>query len=482
MDLRTKLVFALIAVTLGTMLAFGGFMGMAATRIIDQATIEQLEGLADSNADALESIVEGWRDRVRLVASRTQLRISLDEYNRTADPAAVAQIRRILGDATRSARTVVALAVYAADGSLVAATGVAADSLFSRLRSDYGTGSADEMRFLRVSFTPDGRARVAYAAALSLAREQVGSLFVVLSGARMESLTSDTTGLGKSGEILIVMEDTAGARTLHPVRFQPENTQGSIVLPGASDPSKLALEAREDVYREGLIDYRGQAVWAATRYNVDTRWGVVVKFDAAEKGAVVRGFREQMFSLAVALAGIGIIVARALGFKFGTPIHDLSEVTNRIREGDLDARAEVKREDDIGNLARNFNNMADELEKRLTELHEFKKFFDVSLDMMCIAGTDGYFKRVNPAFGRVLGWSDEQLLSRPFYDLVHPDDFKATMHEIEKLSQGIPTISFVNRFECADGSWKNLRWNSYPEPETKLLYAIARETSAPEAP
>ena len=85
-----------------------------------------------------------------------------------------------------------------------------------------------------------------------------------------------------------------------------------------------------------------------------------------------------------------------------------------------------------------------------------------------------------PAFEKALGWDREKLLGHPFLELVHPDDLKATEDEIAKLAQGIPTISFVNRFRCADGSWKRLRWTSYPEPETGLLYAIAREIEGPQ--
>jgi PAS domain S-box-containing protein len=119
--------------------------------------------------------------------------------------------------------------------------------------------------------------------------------------------------------------------------------------------------------------------------------------------------------------------------------------------------------------------MAEELEQKVTLLHEFEKYFELSLDMLCIAGTDGYFRRVNPAFERTLGWSSAELLSQSFMDLVHPDDVEATAREIEKLSQGIPTISFENRYRCADGGYKQLLWTSYPEPETGLLYAIARD-------
>jgi len=187
-----------------------------------------------------------------------------------------------------------------------------------------------------------------------------------------------------------------------------------------------------------------------------------------------------MTTLALSLSAFAILFAVLLGMRFATPIHHLAEVANRIRGGELDARATVKREDEIGLLARTFNQMADKLEERMVELHKFHKFFEVSLDMLCIAGTDGYFKRVNPAFETTLGWSAEALMGYPFMNLVHPDDVAPTVAEIEKLSQGIPTISFVNRFRCADGTYKRLLWTSHPEPDG-TLYAIAREIADPAA-
>ncbi len=108
---------------------------------------------------------------------------------------------------------------------------------------------------------------------------------------------------------------------------------------------------------------------------------------------------------------------------------------------------------------------------------DVEKFFGLSLDLLCIAGTDGCFKKVNPAFEQTLGWSEEELLSRPFYDYVHPDDLEATKNEVEKLAQGIPTIRFENRYRCADGTYKHLRWTSQPETESGLLYAIARDVT-----
>jgi len=139
----------------------------------------------------------------------------------------------------------------------------------------------------------------------------------------------------------------------------------------------------------------------------------------------------------------------------------------------------VAREDEVGVLARTFNQMANELEEQITLLHDFRKFFDVTFEMMCIAGTDGYFKRTNPAFERTLGWTSEELLTRQFYDFVHPEDLEATEREVAKLAAGTPTISFTNRYLCADGTFKRLRWSSFPDPDTGLLYATAHVVDGP---
>lgn len=108
-------------------------------------------------------------------------------------------------------------------------------------------------------------------------------------------------------------------------------------------------------------------------------------------------------------------------------------------------------------------------------VYDINKFFRLSLDLLCIADTDGYFKLINPSFERVLGWPAEELLSRPFVDFIHPEDLNATLKEVEKLTSGIPTVSFENRYRCADGSYRNLLWTSYPEKGSGLLYAIAMD-------
>ncbi|HNW60789.1 MAG TPA: SpoIIE family protein phosphatase [bacterium] len=106
-----------------------------------------------------------------------------------------------------------------------------------------------------------------------------------------------------------------------------------------------------------------------------------------------------------------------------------------------------------------------------------KKFFELSLDLFCIADPKGHFVDLNPAFSRTLGWSREELLSRSFWDLIHPDDHQKTAEEIAKLRQGLPALAFENRFRSVGGEYRHLVWNVFPEPGSELLFAAARDVT-----
>lgn len=100
-------------------------------------------------------------------------------------------------------------------------------------------------------------------------------------------------------------------------------------------------------------------------------------------------------------------------------------------------------------------------------------FFEYSLDLLAVASTDGYFKRVNPSFERVLGFTPEELYAKPMVAFMHPDDVAPTRRGIAILAEGISRITSVNRYLCKDGTCKWFSWNTIPVGET--LYTAGRE-------
>jgi PAS domain S-box-containing protein len=106
---------------------------------------------------------------------------------------------------------------------------------------------------------------------------------------------------------------------------------------------------------------------------------------------------------------------------------------------------------------------------------ESARHFELSLDMICTADFDGYFTRVNPAFEGVLGYSEADLLGRPFLDFVHPDDRERTEEEAASLSEGTRTVQFQNRYLDKAGEVHWLEWTSQPLPDEEVIYAVARD-------
>ncbi|MBD2344716.1 PAS domain-containing sensor histidine kinase [Anabaena subtropica] len=115
------------------------------------------------------------------------------------------------------------------------------------------------------------------------------------------------------------------------------------------------------------------------------------------------------------------------------------------------------------------------LEQQLTEAKNLSLFFDISADLLCIAGFDGYFQRVNPAGEKILGYSQAELLSLPFIELVHPEDQASTLGEMSKLSEGIKVFRFENRYRCKDGSYCWLSWTSVAHDN--CVFAMARDVT-----
>jgi PAS domain S-box-containing protein len=111
-------------------------------------------------------------------------------------------------------------------------------------------------------------------------------------------------------------------------------------------------------------------------------------------------------------------------------------------------------------------------------VHELEdRFFANSIDMLCFLDFNGHFKRLNPAWEQTLGFTREELMSRPFIEFVHPDDRERTLAQNARVRGGGQALAFENRYLCKDGSYRWFRWNAAPDSAEKVIYSAARDVT-----
>ncbi|WP_413612753.1 PAS domain-containing protein [Bdellovibrio sp. HCB-110] len=105
------------------------------------------------------------------------------------------------------------------------------------------------------------------------------------------------------------------------------------------------------------------------------------------------------------------------------------------------------------------------------------RFFSISSDLMAVAGKDGLLKKVSASLVNTLGYSEETLLSTPFFEFIHPHDRAATRENIKALNLGLRSMGFENRYRAADGTYRTLSWSAAADTELGVRFASARDVT-----
>ena len=182
--------------------------------------------------------------------------------------------------------------------------------------------------------------------------------------------------------------------------------------------------------------------------------------------------RDEIGQVASAFRGLRETVERLAG--------EIREMTAAVRDNRLEHRADVAAfEGTWSQLLTGLNDTTTafaELEGRRERAErELGDFFELSLDLLCIANFDGYFTRVNPAAERTLGFTSAELVSRPFIEFIHPDDRPRSAAVFDTLRLGRDVVQFENRNVCADGSVCWIQWSTRALPDEGLVYAVGRD-------
>jgi len=238
---------------------------------------------------------------------------------------------------------------------------------------------------------------------------------------------------------------------------------------------RIRYRRTDDIYRKAIEDIRDYAIFITDPSGLITNWNVGAQH--------ILGYSEEE------------IIGKDASKFFtpedrakGVPQKELATAAAAGRAED--ERWHVRRDgsrfwasgvvtpvrDDTGKLIGFSKVMRDMTERnRLTE--ERDRFFALSMDMLSIVHLDGRFQRVNPAFQKVLGFSEEELLTMSLFELVHPDDRVRTLTGYEKLAAGQSIKSMDNRLRSKDGTYKWVAWSYFPVPEDGLAFGVGRDVT-----
>ena len=166
----------------------------------------------------------------------------------------------------------------------------------------------------------------------------------------------------------------------------------------------------------------------------------------------------------------------ALVFRASRGIEDIYELTKIRKNGSrFPAVVSVSALRDAQDTIIGYLLIGTENTARKQAEQERNRFFAVSRDMLCTLGFDGYYKDLNPAWEKTLGYTTAELLAKPFIEFVHPDDRDITLGVAESIAAGTPLIAFENRYRCKDGSYRFFIWSATAVVETQLIYGAARD-------
>lgn len=335
--------------------------------VLEEESTSKIEAVAEVQKARLGAYVDGVEQSVALVASRTRLRNAFGQYQTSRDPELRAEMEQILSDAVAADDRVVLLEIRDLAGEVVAST----ESDFSLIDEHQEYLATARTGVVTGLIVKDGMGRLAHVAAgpIVLEGRLLGVAVVVETAAPLLDLVSDYTGLGDTGETVLGRGTSSGGVVfLTPLRFDTEAALTRTMTENSA-PMLAAVTGKEVVLADA-VDYRGQSVFAATRYLASADWGIVVKIDAEE---VYAPWKQYLLGAIAALlvvlplAAVGSwIVARPIADS----VRRVSEASAAIAGGDWSRRIRVDRNDELGDLAENFNIMTEALRDLTNRLEE----------------------------------------------------------------------------------------------------------------
>ncbi len=370
MTIRNKLLATYLSISLVALVLVAVFTYRTQSDALTSQTLEQLSSVSTIQKSRLNAIFEHGLERLALVSSRTQLRISLRHYIESNDLNSQKKMIRILNDAKMSVGQFRRLTIVTLEGTVAAST--QASLLGSRpyppeeLAHLTANSVASDIRM-----DHDNQATIQLSSSLFLDDDHIGILIIETDTRDLVELATDYTGLGESGETVLGKSlNDKYAVFLTPLRFDADATlKRTVPMSQGNIPMVAALTGRQETFTDS-VDYRGVPVLASTTSLTNVGLGIVAKIDRSEAFKPIYVLRRKLMFLVILVAGTVVAVSLLLANKITAPLKTLTDSAHQLSAGDYSGRASIGSGDEIGELASAFNHMASKLQINMHELNQ----------------------------------------------------------------------------------------------------------------
>ncbi len=417
MKLTAKLGLSIMLIALIPLLAFGGLALRQARESITHQIQDGLRINAERARKQVEILVEMYEERVRLVASRTQLRLSLKAHIEEPDPQHVEKMTKILNNAMDSIPDFESISIAGLDGLILAAT--APDRLGADIAKEDYFRSGLESVGISHFFQSENELRTRLTSPLVLDGEPLGVLIIRTAVDDLIDSLAQREGLGKTGETLLARRLPNGdAQFITPLRFDPNAALRRTIPASKAEVPIIQALLKNATQLNSAPDYRGVPVIAITEYLEKTDWGMVSKIDRSEAFAPLERATVSLVSALLLTGGFVFLLALGAANRLTGPIVDLASTARRVEsESNYSIRAPLLiAGDEIGELTKSFNNMLEAIGERERAIQENEKqpraILETAVERIVSIDENGVVLSFNEAASDIFGYDQSEVIGK----------------------------------------------------------------------
>ncbi|MDQ2693668.1 MAG: ATP-binding protein [Chloroflexota bacterium] len=477
MKLTSRLAFVFIIYAVLLLLGVGVLAYDSGRDSLRSATVSELQATALEKEAALTRWVEDKRvdiaalarNPTTLEAAATLLTVSPDSpEGRTARDTLVANVRPRVDNGEFLDVNM----LHPETGQVLASTAPAEEGKYRENRPYFLNGQTGPyIQNLYYSLAIQSIAMTASAPLRAADGQLLGVLTAHLNLEEMNDIFKRRTGLHQTDDSYLV--NTASLFVT-----QPRFILDSAVLQRGVHTEDVRRCLQQQNGMVETRDYRDTPVIAVYRWLPERDLCLVTKLDQVEAYGPARAFGGTIALTSTVALLAAAMLAIGLSRTVTEPILALRAGAARFGQGNLDMRLPETSGDELGDLAREFNKMAEALAEQQTHLRRrAEQFFNITLDLLCTVSLDGHLIDLNPAWEHTLGYARRSLHRLPLTELVHPDDVSSTNAALQRVAHGMASIRFEARFRHQDGGYHWLAWAVVISPQDGLLYGAARDVT-----